>query len=125
MKKNIKNIAWFFVIAFGFLLFQMALAQPTDAPYVPPPTGFTGPVASPEDAISLLRKIFQWFAIIFWLLSVAAIFYAAFKYVTSGGDPEAIKKANSILLYAIIGIAVGLLAYGLPAFVERFLQARA
>ncbi|MGB9609007.1 MAG: hypothetical protein ACPL3E_01380, partial [Minisyncoccia bacterium] len=90
---------------------------------VTPPTG-QGPITQPEDAISLLRQVLVWLATIFWIVAVLMIFWSAFKFLTSGGEDEKIKEAKKMLFYAIIAIAIGLMAYAVPTFVDRFLRAR-
>jgi heme/copper-type cytochrome/quinol oxidase subunit 2 len=103
---------------------MMALAQ-QPPPIVPPPLGGPGPVQSPEEAISLLRQVLVWLATIFWILAVIFIFWSAFNYLTARGDQEKADKAKKMLWYAIVAIAIGLMAYAIPTFVDRFLRARA
>jgi len=50
------------------------------------------------------------------------IFLSAFGYLTAAGDPEKVKTASHRLLYAVIAVAVGLMAYGIPALVNNFLS---
>ena len=42
---------------------------------------------------------------------------AAYKYLTAGGDPEKVKSASNILIYAAIAIVVALFARGLPTLI--------
>lgn len=51
------------------------------------------------------------------LAAIAVIFvvYAAYLYMTSGGDPEKVREASKIILYAIISTIVALSAYGIIA----------
>ena len=58
---------------------------------------------------------------LFGLLIVIAVMFliiAAIQYVTAQGDPEKIKSAHSKVLYALIGIIVGVLAVGLVKFIR-------
>jgi len=112
----------------GFIL----VASPTalvfaqgQIPVVQPPLGEQGPIQRPEEAIDLLRKVLVWLATIFWILAVIFIFWAALNYLTARGDQEKADKAKKMLWYAIIAIAIGLMAYAIPTFVENFLRARA
>ncbi|MEK7212779.1 MAG: hypothetical protein AAB686_03815 [Patescibacteria group bacterium] len=91
-----------------------------DPPYVPPPSR-TGPITGGQGVITLVEQILQWLATLFWILAAVFVFYAGFLYLTAGGDAEKVKKANHQLLYAIIAIIVGLMAYGLPKLVETVL----
>lgn len=55
---------------------------------------------------NLLTLVFS----IITLLSVIFIIIGGFKYVASVGSPEGVQKAKNTILYALVGLAVGLLA---------------
>ncbi len=55
-------------------------------------------------------------------LSLIMIVIAGFNYVTAGDNSEKVSKANKMILYAAIGIAVALLARGIPQIVGNFLN---
>jgi phosphoglycerol transferase MdoB-like AlkP superfamily enzyme len=73
------------------------------------------------DVELILTKIVNWLITI--LLVVAALFIvlAAFTFVTAGGDPEKINTARNQVLYALIGVGVALLAWGLVALVKKII----
>ncbi|MCX6759214.1 MAG: hypothetical protein NT012_01470 [Candidatus Nealsonbacteria bacterium] len=73
------------------------------------------------DVEDILTKIVNWLITI--LLVVAALFIvlAAFTFVTAGGDPEKINTARNQVLYALIGVGVALLAWGLVALVQKII----
>lgn len=98
----------------------LALAADLPTP-VEPPSQTEGKVTGGEGIIELLNIFLGWVAVIFWIAAAGFIFYAAFLYLTAAGDPEKVKKASSAFLYGVIAIAVGLLAYALPAFVRNLL----
>ena len=50
------------------------------------------------------------------------IVIAGIKYVTASGDPKKIASASSALLYAIIGIAVAILAFVIVRVLQFFLK---
>lgn len=54
----------------------------------------------------------------FWIVAAIMIIYAAFVYLTAGGEPEKVSKASHMLLYAVVAMAVALLAGILPGFVK-------
>lgn len=56
------------------------------------------------------------------LLSVLFVVIGGFKYVTSGGSPDGVKKAKDTILYALIGLAVALLANVIVSIVLGRLQ---
>lgn len=51
------------------------------------------------------------------LLSVLFVVIGGFKYTTSNGSSEGIKKAKDTILYAIIGLVISLSAYVIVQFV--------
>lgn len=89
--------------------------------YVPPPTT-SGPVSSAGGIVNLINQILFWVATIFWIAAALFIFYAGLLYLTAGGDAEKITKAGHQLLYAVIAIVIGLMAYGLPLLLANFLK---
>ena len=52
------------------------------------------------------------------LIAILFIILSAWYFLTAAGNPEAIAKARQMLIYALIGIAVALLAAGLPKLIE-------
>ncbi|HSX46179.1 MAG TPA: pilin [Candidatus Saccharimonadia bacterium] len=50
-------------------------------------------------------------------LAVIMIILAGFKYITSGGEQQAVANAKSTLVYALVGVAVAALAQILVHFV--------
>ena len=56
-------------------------------------------------------------SIITGIAGVIMVIVAGFKYITSGGDSNAISSAKTTLIYAIVGLAVAALAQFLVHFV--------
>jgi len=73
---------------------------------------------SEQAIIDMLNKIADWIFTIFLAVAVIFIILAAIKFLTSGGDPGKVQSARDSLLYALIGVAVALLAKGLVALVR-------
>jgi hypothetical protein len=78
----------------------------------PTPTNATGLGSVPNpapcinnltDVIVLIRNFI--FAII-GVVVAGVVIYAGFTYMTAQGEPDQIKKAQSILLYTVIGVGV-------------------
>lgn len=54
-------------------------------------------------------------------IAVIMVIIGALRYVLSNGDSAGLKSAKDTILYALIGVAVSILAYALVAFViSRF-----
>lgn len=86
------------------------------------PTDPNAPIKTPANITNLVNEILFWFSTIFWIAAVGFVFYAAYLYLTGGGSDEKLKQAKKQLLYAVIAIAVGLMAQGLPALIKAFLS---
>lgn len=63
---------------------------------------------------NFLWQIAQYMVDFFWILVVVYIIYVAYLFVTSGGDPTKVTEARKHLLYALVGVAVALLATVFP-----------
>lgn len=48
--------------------------------------------------------------------AVFAIIYGGFTYITAGGDPQKIQKANQIITYAIVGLILAVSSYAIVKF---------
>jgi len=77
----------------------------------------------PFDPFDILWKALNWFFNIVIILGIIFIIYAGFTYITSSGDPAKTKRALQILMYALIGIAIAILAKALINFVSDWLGA--
>lgn len=55
------------------------------------------------------------------MVAVGMVIFAGFKYMTSQGEPDATKKAQSTAVNALIGLAVAVLASVIVSFVGRTL----
>jgi len=54
-------------------------------------------------------------------VSVIYLIIGGFRYVTSGGDSKAVTAAKDTILYAIIGVVVAIVAFGVVNFVVNSL----
>lgn len=68
--------------------------------------------------LNTVYNITDW--IFFVLLAIAVLFIivGGFMFITSGGSPEKTMSARNYLIYAAIGIVVGLLAKAVPSIVK-------
>lgn len=84
----------------------------------PPDVG----VRSIQDILRVLNTLVNWMFAILMILAVIFIFYAAYLYLTAGGDPEKVKSATRQLIFAAVAIAVALVAQGVRFVVEQLLR---
>ena len=109
--KSTKRIALIFLPFLAVAMIPLAThAQPE-----------TSPIDSVTDVEVVLNNIVRWAQVIFFILAALFIIFAAFEYLTAGGDDEKVKKAKNMLIYAIVAIAVALVAGGMKALVGTFL----
>lgn len=60
---------------------------------------------------SIANKVKTFFATAVLLISIFMMLYAAFLFLTGGGNEEALTKAKATLVWGIVGIAVALLSF--------------
>ena len=96
--------------------------------YAQPSTGIDLPgsntnITTVSGLVDILKGVVRWIYIIFFIIAVLFIIFAAFTYLTSAGDPEKVGAAKNQLIYAAVAIAVALLAVGFQTIVSNFLAA--
>lgn len=70
----------------------------------------------------LLSDIFTILYSLFFAVAAFFILYAAFIYLTAAGEDEKIKRAKSILVYAIIAIVVALVSLGIDNIIASVVK---
>ncbi|OHA64091.1 MAG: hypothetical protein A2842_02185 [Candidatus Wildermuthbacteria bacterium RIFCSPHIGHO2_01_FULL_48_25] len=95
-----------------------ALEDPPAGKGLPLDTQVPGSGAALLDRIDVITN---WVFAVFVAISVIFIVLAAFQFVTAGGKPEEVSMARQKLIYAVIGIAIALLARALPAVLRNIL----
>jgi|SRR3989338_2025219 len=86
------------------------------------PGGAPTVVSSAQDLINLVERIGNWVFVA--LMSVAGMFLiiAGFMYVTAGGSPEKAGKGRQMLINALIGVVIGLLARGIVQVIKSIIS---
>lgn len=105
---QIKNLVRGASVAALSLVPMLAAAQFSQTPPNAPVVGNTY-----GGVIDIFKTISGWMLGILIALAVIFLIYAAFLYLTSGGEQESLTRAKNFLVYALIAIGVGLLARGL------------
>lgn len=95
------------------LLPLLALAQA-----VPPVTIVT----SFTNVTLILGTLIGWIFTIFMIIAVIIVIFAAFNYLTAGGDDEKIGTAKKQFIYAAVAIAVALVAKSVQAIVTQLIS---
>ncbi|HUZ92910.1 MAG TPA: hypothetical protein VNG29_02830 [Candidatus Paceibacterota bacterium] len=65
--------------------------------------------------------IVGWMFTFLVILTIVFVLIAAYRYLTASGDPEKVKGASHMLIYAAIAIVVAIFARGLPNIVATFI----
>lgn len=68
-----------------------------------------------------LCVVFQWVFTFALIASFIFIVIAGIRYITAGGNPEKVKGATQALIWGVVGIAVALIARGVPLLIATFL----
>ena len=71
--------------------------------------------------MNTITNVSNWIFYIVILFSTIMIVWGGFTYLTSAGDPGKAGKGKSIITYALIGLAVALLAKVMPSVLKFFL----
>ena len=58
---------------------------------------------------------------IFGLIALICFVYAGIKFLTAGGDPDKIGDARKAFMYGVVGVVVGIIAYGIVAIMTNIL----
>ena len=104
-------------LVIGLLVFgNVAIGQVANIPGV----DRIGP-STVGGVVDIIRQVVRWVYIIFFIIAVLLIIFAAFTYLTAGGDPEKVAEAKNRLIYAAVAIAVAFLAVGFEVIVRNFL----
>lgn len=109
---NLKNIVNKGAAILATAAPALALAQTyTDTP----------PIVGLGGVTNAVTVIVNWMIGLFWILAVAFVIWAAFSYLTAGGDEDKIKTAKQRLIFAIVAAAIALLATGIRVIVTNLL----
>lgn len=78
-------------------------------------------LTTPSAIITLIENITKY--IFYGVMAIAVLFIiiSAFYFLTAAGNPDKVTTARQMLIYALIGVAVALLAYALPFIVKGIL----
>lgn len=102
-----------------FFLFSVMIANSVMAVEIPNPLGDGG-----KDIPTLINTIAVWLLGIGSTIAVIIVIWAAFLFMTSGGNAERVTMARKTLWYAIIGLVVLLLATGVTEFIKNVLSGK-
>jgi len=75
-----------------------------------------------EDVISIINTAVNWLFTLILAIAVIMLLWAAFLWMTSAGDEEKTGNARKTLIYALVGVAIAIIAKGLVSVIEQLLK---
>ncbi len=78
-------------------------------------------ITKPGDVYTLVANVLGWIGGIVLTIAVIMLFWSAFLYSFAGGDEDRVERAKSYMIYAIVGIAVAILAFSVVPFLRNVL----
>lgn len=119
MKKIVTiTTALAFVMVGGFLLSQVASAVGIYDACSTDPNNIVCANSS-ESVDPVIKTVIRYLLIISGIVSVVMVIIGGLKYSTSNGDSSKLSSAKNTILYAIIGVIISALAYGIVDYVFR------
>ncbi len=91
-------------------------APGTDVPTLPKE------VVSFPSLIKTIMLVGRWMFGILMALGVVFIVYAGFLYLIAQGNDTKLATAKKVLIYAIVGLIIGVLAGGVALMIQRFAE---
>lgn len=76
--------------------------------------------ATLQDLEIVFQSVITWIAIIGGFLAFIALIIGGFKYIVARGDPKAISGAQSTITWAIVGLALIIIAWLILVFIDEF-----
>ncbi|MEK7093733.1 MAG: hypothetical protein AAB903_00120 [Patescibacteria group bacterium] len=110
------------IFVYGFVLATLIFPL---ASYATPPACPSCPITSVRGVVQLITAIVTQLQIVFWIVAAGSAIYAAFLFIRGGSSSESLKKAKNQIIYTVVAVALGVVAYGIPALVDNFLRLRA
>lgn len=78
-------------------------------------------IDTPAKVITAVEGVRDWLFGLLLVLAVVFIIWAAFMFLTSGGDTEKVGKAKQQILYAVVAIVVAFASRGIIDIVQGLL----
>jgi len=117
IRKKVLMFSFLIIVLAQMFLAGQVFAQATRTMEIPNPVGtntFEG----------LVQNVAKWFYYVMIPVASIVILYAAFLFLTSGGEEEKIKKAKRAITYAVVGIAIILIGAGFITLIKSLLGAK-
>lgn len=98
----------FLIICFGFSFYALGFS-------------FGNPIPTIKTVTDLVNEILKFLFNLALVICPIIIVYAGFLYITAAGNPQKIETAQKTLVWALIGLAVVLVASAVPNIIKNVL----
>ena len=125
MSKSKKIFGFLSASLLSFLISVPVFAITVDISPFQNNAGTKSPITNVDQVVGtggLLITAVQWIYSIFFVVAVLFILIAAYNYLRGGTNPKAIETAKSQLKYAVIAIAIALVASGISLLIKGILS---
>ena len=78
-------------------------------------------VSTVAETTKVIGNVANALGVVLFALAAIFILIAGFFYLTAAGNQTQLDKAKNTLIYAIVGIVLGLVAFSVPDLVQNFL----
>lgn len=116
IKKIFQRLSLFATFAFSLLLPGFIFALPAFPGRIP-----GGAIDWLSYLESLVHNIFSFIWILFGSFAFGSFIYAGYLFLNARGDMNKVKDARQALIWGVVGVAVGLLAFAIPFIVSALL----
>lgn len=89
-----------------------------------PTSVFTEETVPDVKPLVLATRILNLLFTVVIIAAVIALMWGGLKYIMAGGNEDQVKEAKNLIFYAIIGLVVAIMAFGLVNYLQRWLSGR-
>lgn len=119
--KKVQKITLSLLVALGLVSFSVVPAQAIDVwdACSGKSDSKVCQASDKDEASDLVTNIISALLWALGAVAVIVIVIGGFKYVTSNGDANKIQSAKNVILYAVVGLVVAMLAQAIVIFVVK------
>lgn len=79
------------------------------------------PQMTATEVLQVITRITNWIFTFLMVIVVIMVIAAGYLFVTGGGNPDQVAKARQMLIFALVGFAVAMIARGIIALVAMII----
>lgn len=91
-------------------------------PILPTPGGANQVnISNTTNIVAIIERVFNFLFTILMFLAGIFLVYAGYVYLTAAGDAEKVTQAKNIIIYAVVAIIIGMVAWSIPTLINYVL----